>query len=108
MQLSFQRWWHGSTIDTFRRPLMKLPPRSSAVLFSLLFLLGGAFISTRLLDSNVLFSCWVASSFASASLGSSLGWKVCQWIYPSLSVLRVLSFCYGQLWTIPPNPFRRN
>ncbi|CAN1191334.1 hypothetical protein LINPERHAP2_LOCUS40992 [Linum perenne] len=31
---------------------MKLPPRSSAVVFSLLFLIGGAFISTRLLDSN--------------------------------------------------------
>ncbi|CAN0902763.1 O-glucosyltransferase rumi homolog [Linum grandiflorum] len=55
MQLTLQRWWHGSTIDTFRRPLMKLPPRSSAVLFSLLFLLGGAFISTRLLDSNQAF-----------------------------------------------------
>ncbi|CAN1158801.1 O-glucosyltransferase rumi homolog [Linum perenne] len=58
MQLTLQRWWHGSAahrhllIETIRRPLMKLPPRSSAVVFSLLFLIGGAFISTRLLDSN--------------------------------------------------------
>ncbi|CAL1385971.1 unnamed protein product [Linum trigynum] len=53
MQLSLQRWFgSGASCQTICRSLMKLPSRSSAVIFSVLFLLGGALISTRLLDSN--------------------------------------------------------
>ncbi|CAI0546866.1 unnamed protein product [Linum tenue] len=56
MQLSLQRWFGSGAfrqlVETICRPLMKLPSRSSAVIFSVLFLLGGALISTRLLDSN--------------------------------------------------------
>ncbi|CAI0403361.1 unnamed protein product [Linum tenue] len=56
MQLSWQRWIGSGAsrqlVENISRPLMKLPSRSSAVVFSLLLLLGGALISTRLLDSN--------------------------------------------------------
>ncbi|CAL1371234.1 unnamed protein product [Linum trigynum] len=59
-QLSWQRWIGSGAsrqlVENICRPLMKLPSRSSAVVFSLLLLLGGALISTRLLDSNAFSS----------------------------------------------------
>lgn len=45
------------------RPFMKLPARSSAVIFVLLFLLVGALVCTRLLDSTVTGGSTVVKAF---------------------------------------------